>query len=276
MYQYDPVNPLNAFAQSFQMVRGIQDDNRARQQAEMEAQAKAQRKRDLQGAIVNLRMNPSPEAIAEFGLQFPEMKEQMDGYFKALSEGKKATQRDAAQQVIMAQRMGGDVAAVLENYAKAAENSGDQATAKEFRDAAAFAKQNPDAAAETARLRLAFTDPDAYKLVYDNSLYDTAKIKEVLAEGKEYGTPEFQARMKELNDRDPLVNVSGVGVFSREQLSQAMMSGQPTVTPMIPEQAVKDLVRNPRTAPQFDEIFGKGQAARILGGGGSDATGSFR
>lgn len=276
VYQYQPVNPLNAFAQSFDMLRGIQDENAMRQQKMQQQQQAEARNRDLQAAVANLRMNPSPEAIAEFGLQFPEMKDQMDGYFKTLSEGKKRTQTEAAQKIVMAQRTGGDVAGILEQYAVAAENARDPAMAKEFRDAAEFAKQNPEAAAETARLRLAFTDPDAYKLVFDNSLYDTATIKELIAEGLEYGTPEFQAALKAKREGDPWVAVPGVGLFMRDQLEAAASGGQTEAVPAIPEGAVKMLIQNPALRGDFDKKYGKGAADRVLGGGGSNATGSFR
>lgn len=276
VYQYQPVNPLNAFAQSFDMLRGIQDENAMRQQKMQQQQQAEARNRDLQAAVANLRMNPSPEAIAEFGLQFPEMKDQMDGYFKTLSEGKKRTQTEAAQKIVMAQRTGGDVAGILEQYAVAAENARDPAMAKEFRDAAEFAKQNPEAAAETARLRLAFTDPDAYKLVFDNSLYDTATIKELIAEGLEYGTPEFQAALKAKREGDPWVAVPGVGLFMRDQLEAAASGGQTEAAPAIPEGAVKMLIQNPALRGDFDKKYGKGAADRVLGGGGSNATGSFR
>lgn len=166
MYEYQPVNPLGAFAQSFQMVRGIQDDNARRQQEQMQQQQQMQRQRDLQAAIMNLRTNPSPDAIAEFGLQFPEMKEQMDGYFKTLSEASKQTEINAARDALIAERTGGDIAAVYDQYAQGAENANDQVTAKKFRDAAEFARQNPASAAEVTRIHLSFAAPDQYKLVY--------------------------------------------------------------------------------------------------------------
>lgn len=166
VYAYQPVNPMGAAIQGYQFVQGIRQNQAAQQQAEMQMQQQAARQRDLQQAVQDLRRDPSPERIAEFGLMFPEMKEQMDSYFSTLSDAKKATQIEATQRAVLAARTGGDVAAVFDEYATAAENARDFETAKEFRDAAEFARQNPEAAAESARIRLAFTDQDAYKAVY--------------------------------------------------------------------------------------------------------------
>lgn len=43
-----------------------------------------------------------------------------------------------------------------------------------------------------------------------------------------------------------------------------------------PAEAVADLRANPKSAAQFDEIFGQGASARVLGGGGSNATDGFQ
>lgn len=166
VYAYQPTNPMGAAIQGYQFVQGIRQNQAAQQQAQMQMQQQAERQRNLQQAVQDLRTDPSPERIAEFGLMFPEMKEQMDSYFSTLSDAKKATQTEATQRAVLAARTGGDVAAVFDEYATAAENARDFETAKEFRDAAAFARQNPEAAAESARIRLAFTDPESYKAVY--------------------------------------------------------------------------------------------------------------
>lgn len=61
--------------------------------------------------------------------------------------------------------------------------------------------------------------------------------------------------------------------------------GGPTVNPATqqkapaapppPKEAIEDLRRNPKSAPQFDEIFGQGAAAKALGGASSNASGGF-
>ena len=45
--------------------------------------------------------------------------------------------------------------------------------------------------------------------------------------------------------------------------------------PPPPKEAIEDLRRNPKSAPQFDEIFGQGAAAKALGGASSNASGGF-
>lgn len=61
--------------------------------------------------------------------------------------------------------------------------------------------------------------------------------------------------------------------------------GGPTVNPATqqkapaapppPKEAIEDLRRNPKSAAQFDEIFGQGAAAKALGGASSNASGGF-
>lgn len=62
--------------------------------------------------------------------------------------------------------------------------------------------------------------------------------------------------------------------------------GGPTVNPATqqkapaapppPKEAIEDLRRNPKSAPQFDEIFGQGAAAKALGGASGNTGGNFR
>lgn len=64
------------------------------------------------------------------------------------------------------------------------------------------------------------------------------------------------------------------------------IQGGPTVNPAPPQQtpaappppqeAIEDLRRNPKSAAQFDEIFGQGAAAKALGGASGNTGGNFR
>jgi len=252
VYQYQPTDTLGAFAQGFQFTDAIRQRQSQQEQQRMAMAQKEQRGMQLQQAIQGIRTNPSPEAIAEFYLQFPEMKEQFEAYRGALAEGDKTTLTSAAREALVAQRGGGSSASVFRKYAEAAKNSNRMDLAKQFEDAAAMADASPDAADLTTRMFYQGVDPDGYKALFDNTaLYDTARIKETIAEGFEYGTPEFQARMKEKEDGDPFIVVPGIGLYRREDV-EAAAEGQ-AVAPNVPEAAAKFLIQNPNLRGDFDK-----------------------
>ncbi len=166
VYQYQPVNPLQSFAQGFQFVDAIKQRQAQQEQQRMEMAQKEQRGMALQSALQGIRTNPTPEAIAEFYLQFPEMKEQFDAYRGALGEGDKTTLTSAAREALVAQRAGQSSAAVFKRYAEAAKNSKRMDLAKQFEDAAAMAEASPDSADLTTRMFFQGVDPDGYKAVF--------------------------------------------------------------------------------------------------------------
>lgn len=81
------------------------------------------------------------------------------------------------------------------------------------------------------------------------------------------------------NDRQVTVTLPGGGIFVGPQSElaavlqggggQASGAGQTTQPPAA---AIEDLRANPATAAQFDEVFGAGAAARVLGNGGAGAS----
>ena len=270
VYQYQPVNPLNAFAQSFQLVRGIQDDNARRQQEQIAQQQAMQRQRDLQGAIANLRMNPSPEAIAEFGLQFPEAKDQIEGYFKTIGEAKQNTQRQAMSEVIIAQRSGrlNQIPVILERFAAAADNANDPAMAQEFRDAAEFAKANPEAAAETAKLRFGMVDPEGYKTLFANTaaIQNYEYFKGILG-------PDKVEEIIGVTPKDGVqVLPNGMVIAGPDSpLAKSMSGGMGSQLPTVSTKEQLDAL------PAGAEFIGPDGVRRVKnGGGGSNATGNFR
>lgn len=79
---------------------------------------------------------------------------------------------------------------------------------------------------------------------------------------------------------DPVVSIPLPGgqtyIGPRSGLGAATKGGgQASVGSAAPQGAIDYLRANPSAADQFDAKYGKGSAASILGGGGSNATGGF-
>lgn len=273
VYVYQPTDTMGAFAQGFQFTDALRQRQAAQQKAEMEAQQKQQRQASLQQAIQGIKSNPTPQAFADFYLQFPEMEEQMKSYRSTLADGDKATLTGAAREAIVAQRTGQSPAPVYRRYAEAAKNSNRPDLAKQFEDAAAMAESSADGADLTARMFYQSIDPNGYKAIFEGQ-YDTAFLKELAAEGLEPGTPEYQAALKAKREGDPFIVVPGIGLFPKDQV-MAAVEGQ-SIAPAIPEAAAKFLIQNPKLRDDFDKKYGPGAADRILGGTASNGGGSFR
>lgn len=184
VYVYQPTDTMGAFAQGFQFTDALRQRQAAQQKAEMEAQQKQQRQASLQQAIQGIRANPTPQAFADFYLQFPEMDEQMKSYRSTLADGDKATLTGAAREAIVAQRTGQSPAPVYRRYAEAAKNSNRPDLAKQFEDAAALAEASPEGADLTAKMFYQSIDPDGFKEVFGQTerIQNFEYFKEVAGE----------------------------------------------------------------------------------------------
>jgi len=135
-----------------------------RQQFEQQRSAQ-QRQQQMQAAIQDLRTNPTTEKFADFYLQFPEMKEQVDTYRSTLGEADKTTLTSAAREATLAQKSGktDEVAAIFDRYATAAENARRPDLAKQFKDAKRFVEVNPEGADLAVKMFYQGVDPEGFK-----------------------------------------------------------------------------------------------------------------
>ena len=109
--------------------------------------------------------------------------------------------------------------------------------------------------------------------------------QELIAAGLQPGTPQFQAEavriLKAKYDTSKTIAYQpGGGAVAYDAASGQITplivpGGAEQGTSSIPPQAVSELRANPATAAQFDEIFGKGAAAKVLGGGAGNSVGGF-
>ncbi len=153
-YNLNIPNPIES------VLKGVMVGQQMRQQ-----QAAQERQKVLQSAVQDLRANPTPDKFADFYLQFPELKEQMDAYRGALGEGDKTTLTSAAREATLAMKAGktDDVAGIFERYAEAAKNANRPDLVKQFQDAGRFVKSYPDGADFAVRSFYQGVDPDGFK-----------------------------------------------------------------------------------------------------------------
>ena len=278
VYQYQPINPLQSFTQGIQVLEGLRGLQQQRQQEQL-AQQQAEQQQMTQAAFAQdvqaWQMNPSREGWAQLQFKYPQLAERAKPLAEMYGEQGKSAIISVGTQFLTAQ--GEERAAVLDQAIVAAENSRLPEVKALFTEARDLYKTDPARAEAAVRTALIQEDGDLYEKMFDkSSLYDTATIKELIAEGLEYGTPEFQQALKDKREGDPWVAVPGVGLFMRDQLEAAAAGGQTQAMPSIPEGAVKMLIQNPKLRGDFDKKYGAGAADRVLGGGGSNVTGSFR
>jgi hypothetical protein len=108
--------------------------------------------------------------------------------------------------------------------------------------------------------------------------------QEAMAAGLQPGTPEFQKEigriLKAKYDTTKVVSYQkggGAVAFDRATggITPLIAPGGAPSGGGIPQEAIAELRNNPASAAQFDEIFGEGAAAQVLGGGGSNVTTGF-
>ena len=101
--------------------------------------------------------------------------------------------------------------------------------------------------------------------------------RELIDAGYKPGTPEFETALRGvISNKYASEYVDDAGNMRRR--SALDLGGGAPSAPSVPPAAISELRANPASATQFDEIFGPGASARILGNGGgvSNGTSGFR
>lgn len=280
-FDYTIESPAAAFQSAFAFGTALAD----RERAQAEAARKAQRAKDAQKALDSIASDPSPQNIAKNLLLFPELKEQVTASEAILSEAEKTAANQLRSEVISLFKGGNKDAARARLEAQATAYKNTPGKEKEAAAADALLKSfdvNPDAVILPMSIQLAQSDEKLYKTLFDNTDgLDTPFIKELIAEGKKPGTPEFQAALQQKREGDPWIVVPGVGLFAKSDVRKVTASGNAVVTPSIPQGAIAKLKADPKLAADFDSKYGTRDnpkpSARILGGqAGSTPSGDFR
>ena len=151
-YSLDVQAPFQSALQGFQgasAIRGtlLQQDAQAAQQASQDAMRKD---------LASLSANPTPQAVAQMSLRYPQLSEQFKRSFDMLGEEQKQARLSSTIPVYAAIQSGRpDIAAGrLRETATAQENSGQKDEAARTRAMADLIEQHPEAGATTAGLLL--------------------------------------------------------------------------------------------------------------------------
>lgn len=263
-----------AGVQSYQNQQKV-DAARAAAQAE---QDKVDRARSFSLRAQQVAKDPKPENLSALYAEFPEYGQDLDRFSKRLAANDRTTYGTLLSDAIIAKDLGKtpeEIAAIYTKGAEAARNSQRTDIAEQF-DFAAQLARSPSADDNFAARSLLFKiDPDGYKLLEEGKVkLDTARIKELQAEGLVLGTPEFQAALKA--EREKITTtLPGGGFYSGPPsgLTQ-ILGGQP-----VPTNVQKGPPRQPTTKEEYEKLpigafytAPNGQTYEKLGTGGQTAT----
>lgn len=154
------VNPMQSFAQSFQLGAGIQDRRLAQEQQQLaiqQAQAKAMQEQAMREELAALSADPSPQKIAALSIKYPQLSEGFKRSYDMLAPEQRQAKLSATVPVYSAAINGRpEIAAdLLATQADALQNSGREQEAAQTRAFSELFRTQPEAAKQTAGLLLA-------------------------------------------------------------------------------------------------------------------------
>lgn len=255
-YSINVPNPLQGFMQ------GMQVGTALRQQREKQAKAEK-----IQNMIQTLRTNPSPDNFAAVYAEAPELIEPLQRWQQSLDAPKQNAILGVLRNVkpLLDTNKTDLALGELDRSISAFENTpGFEKEVAVLKETRRLYELNPDAGKMRVNSALYALAPDEYKNVWSaTSGGDSTFIKELVAEGLQPGTPEFQDALRKKREGDPFVVVPGVGLYYKRDILGA--ADDQRVTASIPQAAINYLRQNPQMRDAFDQKYGKGAADRILG-----------
>ena len=234
-YRLNVPSPIEAFSQGMQI-------GAARRQIEQKRAAQ-QRQADMQRDMQTLLSgNPSPQALADFYLRYPEAKESIDAYQKTLSDADKNTILNVGQEAFLLNRAGKpeEVLSLFDVRIQAAENAGRPDLADTFRRSRRMYELTPDQETREGIIATAIYGAgggEAYEKVWGVRTDVTSFQKDLKAAGIDPQSPEGVAKAREYVDLkiDPIVEMptptGGTFVGRQSEYYRLFGGGAPAPTP---------------------------------------------
>lgn len=144
-------SPLQAFTQGLQSGNAMQQIQLAEQQRQLQlqqAQAAQQRQQVMQSMAAQVAQNPTPQAIAQLSIAFPEISEQVKRSYDMLSPEQQQQRLQMGTSVYSAvlAKDNANASEQLRDYATAVDNSGDKQQAAVWRNYAKLIDTHPESA----------------------------------------------------------------------------------------------------------------------------------
>lgn len=155
-YTLEAADPSQVVSNSIALKTNILQLKTAQAQA-AQAQANIQETQKMNAELAALSKNPTPAAIAQLSVKYPQLSENFKRSYDMLGEEQKKSKVDMASQAYSALLAGDDDTAVslLESYAEAYKNSGMAQDAKAASSISELIKAHPESAKTTAGMYLA-------------------------------------------------------------------------------------------------------------------------
>jgi len=246
-------SPQEAFTNTIKLREYYLQQQKAAEDARKAKEKTVQMEADLK----DYTTEPNPQKLATLHLNYPVLKESLNSYTETLTDADKRTTTDFAIQAFGLTREGKteDVLTLFDKYIIGAEKRPEMVRA--FKDAkkAYLTIEDPKTREALIGSVLAGTGKDGldlYDKIWNASgqvKLDTAKIKDLQAEGFILGTPEFEAAMK--TEREKITTtLPGGGFYSGSPAGLAqILGGQP-----LPSNVQKGPPRQPTTKAEFDKL----------------------
>lgn len=262
-------NPGEAFVQSFQMA-----------QQQRQAQNRQQRYAQWVG---RLQQDRSPETMASFMLEFPEMSDAITKAFGPMDQARKEAKLGFYGQALSALDRGDTEMAkrlVKERLTAARNTIGGEQEAKELEYALSLADSNPDALRAGLASTIYSLDPKRYEALHKLPAAEmTSFQKDLIAAGIDPTSEQGKAKAKEYVSLkvDPIVQMPTPdgGQFIGRQSEYYRMFGQSAPAPQPKELPVVGEVRNGYRFIGGDPSK-PGNWSKVEGGGSGNAAGGFR